>query len=64
MEKERKEFCPECGNPLTFAYERENGEKIYYCKEGDEHYKFENKGEYRYAECLSNGQRFCVGIAK
>ena len=59
-----KKYCPECGTPLEFAYEKENGEKVYYCPEGNEYYTFSNKGEYEYATCLFDGRRFCTGTAK
>jgi len=55
--------CPECGTPLQYAYQRDNGEVVYYCPEGDEHYVFKNKGGYEYAVCLYDGKEICVGVA-
>lgn len=56
-------ICPDCGTPLEFAWEREDGTKIYYCPEGDEHYRFVREDGYLYAICLWNGAKTCMGIA-
>lgn len=63
MKKTETMYCPECGCPLEFAYEREDGTKIYYCPEGDEEYYFTEENGYLYAVCLWDLKKFCVGTA-
>lgn len=55
--KENIYICPDGGTPLEFAYEREDGTKVYYCPEGDEHYYFKVEDGYLYAVCTWNGAK-------
>ena len=61
---ENELYCPDCGHPLEFAYEREDGTKVSYCPQGDEHYYFKVEDGYRYAVCTWNGAKTCMGVAK
>ncbi len=56
-------ICPECGTPLEYAYDREDGTKVYYCPKGDEYYYLKESNGYLYAVCLWDGKSFCMGVA-
>ena len=60
---ENKMICPDCGTPLEFSYEREDGTKVYRCPLGDENYIFVEENGYLYAVCLFNGRKTCMGLA-
>lgn len=61
--REDQLYCPECGTPLEYAYDREDGTKVYYCPEGGEHYYLKERNGYLYAVCLWDGKTFCMGVA-
>ena len=59
-----KDFVQNVASRWIFTYQREDGIDVYYCPTGDEAYYFREDNGFEYAVRLSDGEMFCLGLAK